>query len=219
VTHEGSDYDVCEADLRRHAVRLFWQSSNGQTYGHLSALPPTLGAAGQRLLFATNGGMFHADYRPVGLYVEGGRQLSPANTRAGPGNFHMKPNGVFYVSGATVGVLETGGYLKAAPKADYATQSGPMLVIAGRLHPRFTRNGDSRKMRNGVGVRDAGVALFAVSQAPVSFGEFARLFRDKLKTPNALFLDGGSVPSLYVPGGSRGGNVLAIGPMIGVYGR
>jgi len=47
----------------------------------------------------------------------------------------------------------------------------------------------------------------------------ARLFRDRLKCDNALFLDGGSVPSLYAPELRRNGNLLPLGPMIAVYER
>ena len=61
--------------------------------------------------------------------------------------------------------------------------------------------------------------VFAISETEVSFGEFARLFRDKLQTPNALFLDGGSVPALYSPALHRNSNLLPLGPMIGVYER
>lgn len=165
-----------------------------------------------------NGGMFHPDYKPVGLYIENGREITRASTRNGPGNFHLKPNGIFYTSGATAGVLETGAYLKAKPQAEFATQSGPMLVINGRLHPRF-KSGESQKLRNGVGVRDANTIVFAISEGEVSFGAFARLFRDGLKCPNALFLDGGSAPALYSPAMQRGGNFLPLGPMIGVFDR
>src|SRR5262245_30884087 len=96
IVHEGSSYAVCEADLRRQAVRLFWKKAGGEPYGYLTALPGSLdGRAGQKLLFAINGGMYHPDYRPVGLYVENGRELARVNTRAGPGNFHLRPNGIF----------------------------------------------------------------------------------------------------------------------------
>ncbi len=220
VTHEGSSYTVCEVDLRRHAVKLFWRKADGEPYGYLAALPSLLGGrAGQKLLFATNAGMYHPDYRPVGLYVENGRELAHANTKAGPGNFHMRPNGVFYVAGETAGILETGSFLKPRRPADFATQSGPMLVINGRLHPRFARSGGSRKFRSGVGMRDENTLAFAISDAEVSFGEFARLFRDRLKCDNALFLDGGSVPSLYAPDLRRTGNLLPLGPMVAVYER
>ena len=219
VTHEGARYTICDVDLRRQTTRLFWKRPDGESYGYLQQLPATDHATGRKLQFAINAGMYHPDYRPVGLYVEGRRELAKASTARGPGNFHMKPNGIFYVSGNTTGVMETGAYLKAKPPADIATQSGPMLVIDGKLHPRFTPQGESRKGRNGVGVRDAQTIVFAISEDDVSFGAFARLFRDTLKCPNALFLDGGSVPTLYIPGGARGGNFLPLGPMLGVYGK
>ncbi len=216
LTVEGAAYTVCEIDLRRHAVRLFWRKPDGEPYGYLADLPSEQRAA--RLVFAMNGGMFDPAYRPVGLYVENGRELVRANTKPGPGNFHMRPNGVFYMAGETAGVLDTGSFLTKRPAVEFATQSGPMLVIDGRLHPLFGRS-HSRKFRSGVGLRDEHMLAFAVSDAEVTFSEFARLFRDRLKCANALFLDGGSVPSLYAPALRRNGNLLRIGPMIAVYER
>jgi uncharacterized protein YigE (DUF2233 family) len=216
LTAEGSAYTVCEVDLRRQAVRLFWRKPDGEPYGHLAAVPSTQRAG--RLLFATNAGMYDPAYRPVGLYVEDGRELVRANTRPGPGNFHMRPNGVFYVAGEAAGVLDTGSFLRERRAVDFATQSGPMLVINGRLHPLFGRSA-SRKFRSGVGVRDAHTLAFVLSDSEVTFSEFARLFRDRLKCDNALFLDGGSVPSLYAPELRRNGNLLPLGPMIAVYER
>jgi uncharacterized protein YigE (DUF2233 family) len=94
-----------------------------------------------------------------------------------------------------------------------------MLVINGRLHPRFIHYSASRKRRSGVGTRDNHTTVFAVSDGEVSFQEFGRLFRDDLKCRNALFLDGGSVPSLYVPSMKTGANFLRIGPIIGAFAR
>jgi uncharacterized protein YigE (DUF2233 family) len=219
TTHEGGRYRVCAVDLRRQAVRLFWKKGDGEPYGYLGSVPRSLGERSGRLLFATNAGMYHPDYTPVGLYIENGRELVRANTKPGPGNFHMKPNGVFYVAGAAAGVLETGAFLRQRPQVDFATQSGPLLVLNGRLHPRFSYRGGSRKHRNGVGVCHASTVIFAISDDEVSFGEFARLFRDRLKCNNALFLDGGTVPSLYLPMLQRGGNLLPLGPIVGVYER
>jgi uncharacterized protein YigE (DUF2233 family) len=216
LTIEGAAYTVCEVDLRHQAVRLFWRKPDGEPYGYLADLPSAQRAGS--LVFAMNAGMYAPDYRPVGLYVENGRELVRANTRPGPGNFHMRPNGVFYIAGETAGVLDTGSFIAKRPPADFATQSGPMLVINGRLHPLFGRSA-SRKFRSGVGLRDEHTLAFAISDSEVTFTEFARLFRDRLKCDNALFLDGGSVPSLYVPELRRTGNFLRLGPMIGVYER
>ena len=82
------------------------ENSDGHPYGYPSALPG-VGTRLARLLFASNGGMYHPDNSPVGLYIEEGRELVRANTRGGPGNFHMRPNGVFYLTGEVAEILET----------------------------------------------------------------------------------------------------------------
>jgi uncharacterized protein YigE (DUF2233 family) len=218
VAYEHSEYTVCEVDLRRQSVKLFWRKPDGHPYEYLSSLPRTLAKHSRHLLFATNGGMYHPDNSPVGLYVEDGRELVRANTNAGPGNFHMRPNGVFYLTGEVAGILETRSFIKRKLQVDFATQSGPMLVIDGEVNTRFVRYGGSKKYRVGVGSRDRSLVVFAVSESEVSFDEFARLFRDKLRCKNALFLDGGSATSFYSPVLGRNGNFLPLGPIIGVYG-
>ena len=129
----------------------------------------------------------------------------------------MKPNGIFYISGGDAAVAETQAFLKQRPQADLATQSGPMLVMNGRLHARFNQGSTSLKLRSGVGVRADGKVIFAISQEAVSFDSFAHLFRDGQSCPNALFLDGGNVSSLYAPTLNRSGNVLPLGPMLAVF--
>jgi uncharacterized protein YigE (DUF2233 family) len=215
LTHENESYIVCEIDLRRHRLDLFWRDRAGQPFGSLASLNRELQASGQRPLFTMNAGMYHAELDPVGLYVEKGRQFVKASTTSGPGNFHLKPNGVFFVSDGKAGVMETGQYLRRNLRPDIATQSGPMLVINNRLHPRFPSEGVSRKVRNGVGVKDADTVVFAISEGGVTFTDFARLFRDRLGTPNALFLDG-SVSSISAPGLDRTG-FRSLGPMIGAF--
>jgi uncharacterized protein YigE (DUF2233 family) len=129
----------------------------------------------------------------------------------------MKPNVVFYISADRAAVAETRLFLKQRPQADLATQSGPMLVINGRLHPRFDRRSTSFKARSGVGVRADGKVIFAISEGEVSFDAFARLFRDGLNCPNALFLDGGSAANLYAPSLNRHGNIVSLGPMLAIF--
>ena len=136
------------------------------------------------------------------------------NLNDGPGNFHMKPNGVFWLGRGTAGVTESGAYLGLGLDPVYATQSGPMLVIDGELHPDFSADGISRKRRNGVGVSDEFVH-FVISDTVVTFHEFASLFRDGLKTPDALFLDG-QVSRLYAPELGRNEPGLDLGPIVGV---
>ena len=133
--------------MSRFSVRLFWQRPDGAPYSYLSALPKT-DAKGGRLVFALNGGMFHPDYKPVGLYIEDGQELVRANTRPGPGNFHLKPNGIFYASEGEAGVLETGAFLKKKPKTLYRDAIGS---DAG--HRRQASSQDREGKRVGQGAR------------------------------------------------------------------
>jgi uncharacterized protein YigE (DUF2233 family) len=211
LLHEDARYTVCTIDLRKYRLKLFWRGPDGEAYGSFDRLK----AVHPELAFAMNGGMYHEDRSPVGLYVEDGREMKRANTANGPGNFHLKPNGVFFVGRDAAGVLETGQYLRRKPKAEIATQSGPMLVIDGRIHPKIAEEGVSRKPRNGVGVRDPHTVVFAISEGLVTFGQFARLFRDALGCRNALFLDGGSASSLYAPSLRRSDGHVPLGPIVG----
>jgi uncharacterized protein YigE (DUF2233 family) len=213
LSSADNNYSVCQFDLRNYAIKLYWKSPAGEPYGGVAALAEALTRSHQPPVFAMNAGMYRPDYSPVGLYIEDGAQLRPANVANGPGNFHLKPNGVFFVRGTEAGILETSAYLHSRVKPDLATQSGPMLVIGGHLHPKFTRTSDSRKIRNGVGVRNANVIVFAISSEPVTFTEFAELFRDVLGCPNALFLDG-SISSLYAPALQRADSWWPAGPIV-----
>jgi uncharacterized protein YigE (DUF2233 family) len=216
ITDDGGAYAVCEYDARQNAIRLFLRDDAGALYGSFSALADALGAKGETLAFAMNAGMYAPDYAPVGLYVEAGRTLHGANTAGGEGNFHMKPNGVFWIDGARAGVTETGRFLKSRMRPAYATQSGPMLVVGGRINPHIHESGVSEKFRNGVCVTGGHVAHFAISNQPVTFHQFATLFRDALHCSDALFLDGGTASALYAPSIGRHDRFHPMGPLIGV---
>ena len=212
---DGARYAVCAFDARRDEIRLYWKDSAGKPYATFAALAQALNARGRALRFAMNGGMFEADLSPVGLYVEDGKREHRADTREGASNFHLKPNGIFWVGDGAAGVAETSRYLANPPPARFATQSGPMLVIDGRIHPKILPTGTSEKIRNGVCVREGTTAIFAISETPVTFYAFALLFRDALRCANALFLDG-SVSSLYAPELGRDDEVSPLGPIVGV---
>lgn len=139
-------------------------------------------------MFAMNAGMHESDLRPVGLLIECGKQLSKVNIGDGVGNFYWKPNGIFFVGKRNVGIRTTHLYLAGPPEVDYATQSGPMLVLNGAIDGQMLASTSSRNIRNAVGVQDEHTAIFAISDDPVSFSEFARLFRDVLRCSDALYL-------------------------------
>lgn len=214
LSYGGNSYSVCRIDLRETRLELFNLDGKGAPLGSFSTLAESLSAEGKELGFAMNAGMFDEGLKPIGLYVENGTQTKKLNRRDGYGNFHVKPNGVFYITGSRVGVAATDAYVKLNEKPDFATQSGPMLVIDGKIHPKFSQTGMSYKMRNGVGVPDAHTAIFVISENAVNFYDFALLFRDGLKCADALFFDG-TVSSLYSPELGRNDGFAALGPMVG----
>jgi uncharacterized protein YigE (DUF2233 family) len=218
VTYESSSYVVCQFNLRHYTLKLFLKDANGGPYGSLKNIPRRDGSVTRKLVFATNGGMYRSDQSPLGLYIENGRELVRANTAVAAGNFYIKPNGIFYVSGDNVAILETGHFLQQRPHSDIATQSGPMLVINGAINPKFLSNSTSLKIRNGVGVQDSHQVVFVISENPVTFGKFAQFFRDALHCSNALYLDG-SISSIYAPSIQRADYLWRLGPIIGVYRR
>lgn len=214
IEHEGRGYTLCSVDPAAADLRLFRLSPDGGVLGSFARLNAMLEAEGKALDFAMNAGMYHPDRTPVGLYVENGAAQSKAVASAGPGNFGMLPNGILCLTDGAAQVIETRAYLAAPPDCRFATQSGPMLVIDGNLHPRFLVDSDSRYIRNGVGVDAAGQVHFVISDRPVTFHEFGRLFRDVLKTPNALYLDG-KVSKLFAAGLNRSDAGLPMGPIVG----
>jgi uncharacterized protein YigE (DUF2233 family) len=206
---EGSRFTVC--DKQRGELRLFAAGPHERPLRSFSEIARHVDAS--KVAFAMNAGMFDEDGRPIGLAQRAGAQIHKLNVRDGGGNFHLKPNGVFMVlCGGAPAIFASDAIpeFRCAPRL--STQSGPMLVIGGRLHPKITPDGSSRFVRNGVGVRD-GAALFVISDDPVSFGKFARLFRDALKTPNALYFDG-SVSSLWDPASGRQDAGAPLGPIV-----
>lgn len=216
-TNVGTNsYVVCAFNTDNSDIRLFHSDQNGDPYLQFDTLAREMDEQGLTLVFAMNGGMYHEDRSPVGYYRDGYGDQATINTNDGPGNFHMKPNGVFWLKEGTAGITESSAYLEAGLEPDYATQSGPMLVVDGDLHPGINPDGVSRKRRNGVGVsQDGAEVYFVISDSAVTFYEFASLFLEELETPNALFLDG-QVSRLYAPGIDRAESGLDLGPIIGV---
>lgn len=201
----GTPYIVCAFNPATDDLRLYWRGQDGRPFRTFDALSRALQSEGRSLVFAMNGGMYERDFSPVGLHIEQGNRMSPLNTKTLTGrpsqipNFYKKPNGVFYWGQGGAGVIESGRFSAQKPPAAYATQSGPMLVVEGKIHPAFIEKSTDFKPRNGVGVAPDGTVYFVMTKRRVSFYQFARAFRDGLGVQNALFLDGGWAPGIYAP--------------------
>jgi uncharacterized protein YigE (DUF2233 family) len=209
---EGQRFTICRDPGAR--LELALEDPRDRPLRSFVALEQMLGERAAELRFAVNGGMFDDEGRPIGLAIAEGREARAISRRTdGGGNFHLQPNGVFLIrSDGRAEIVTTADF---SPAADIrmATQSGPMLVIDGSVNPRFDTDGRSRYVRNGVGIDERGFPVFAISDTPVSFGKFARLFAGSLKCRNALYLDG-AVSSLWDPANGRMDSMVPIGPMI-----
>lgn len=212
---EDPRFTVVTVDTTHEELRLFLADEAGVPFKRFDRLDTWLQAHGQRpLRFATNAGMYHADFRPVGLLVIDGVQRAPLNLDAGVGNFFLKPNGVFLLTDRGPQVVESSRYAAQARGVKLATQSGPLLLVAGQVHPGLGPASTSRRIRNGVGVAGS-KAYFVISEQPVSFHELAVFFRDHLHCRDALYFDG-VVSSLHDAGRGRSDAHAELGPIIAV---
>ena len=222
LTFDGQLYRVVKLDLRHDPLTLHWRDpQSGQPFGSIESLRQWGAAHGQRLLFAANAGIYDQQQAPLGLYVEHGSTRVPLNLMHGnpaSGNFSLLPNGVFAIYPDGHAAVRSSGDFKADGKpARWATQSGPMLLIDGKLNPQFVDDSSSLKWRSGVCVRNGSQVIFAVSEAPVNFHTFARLFRDQLGCRDALYLDG-SISQLYIDGeGYSGAPAFMVKPYAGIF--
>jgi uncharacterized protein YigE (DUF2233 family) len=215
VAFEEVPLTHCTADPAQHRINMANLGADKQPFGSLATFAASVDAG--TVAFAVNGGMYGDDLKPIGYYVENGERMAELNRGDGTGNFYMKPNGVFFGTGGKWQVLGSNTFFNTVgDRPEFGTQSGPLLLVDGKLHPEIQDNGPSRAIRNGVGVDAKGRAHFVMSGAPISFGQLARYFRDEVKVAEALYLDGG-VSSLWDPATGRQGGRMdggRVGPII-----
>lgn len=221
VVFDNVHFRVVTIELAKADLGLHWRDpATGQPFASVHALQAWGAARGKTLLFAANAGIYDAKGEPLGLYVEDGKALRPLNTVHGDpasGNFSLLPNGVFSIDAdGHASVRTTADYAASRTPPKWATQSGPMLVIDGKINPEFIAGSDSTKWRSGVCVRKSDEALFVVSAAPVNFHTFAMLFRDKLGCRDALYLDG-TLSQIYVDGSYYGAPAFMVKPYAGIF--
>ncbi|MCE4557591.1 phosphodiester glycosidase family protein [Pelomonas sp. P8] len=195
-------------------LRLVWLDDRGRPLRRLDRLAAWLEEQGHTLSFGMNAGMFHGDGGPVGLLVIDGREMAPLNLDDGAGNFFLKPNGVFFVDVKGPHVVDAADFPRGQSGVRLATQSGPLLLKGGEMHPALRPSSASRYVRNGVCALGS-QAVFVISERPVTFHEFASFLRDELQCRDALYLDG-SVSSLHSPALGRDDHAHELGPMFAV---
>lgn len=204
-SHQNAPYTIEESriishvvDLNKQQLDLYWKDKNGQHYGSLGNLKTQLTQEKKKLVFAMNGGMYLKDQSPQGLYIEKGVLKKRVNRKKSTyGNFYMQPNGVFYLTKDNKAKVVTTSKFQPNNNIKYATQSGPMLLIEGKIHPKFKKGSSNLHIRNGVGILPNGNLLFAISKQKINFYDFATYFKQN-GCQNALYLDG-FVSKTYLP--------------------
>ena len=212
-------WQIVEADPARCRLKLLLSADGNSPLRDFPRFIETQKAAGYRTVWMMNAGMFQDNGMPVGLCVADGKEVTPLNTAEGKGNFFLKPNGVFALTGSGAVIRETGEWQAAVPaEIRLATQSGPLLVRSGAIHPAIREDSTNRYLRNGAGVRADGRVVFAISTEQVTFYEMATLFRDALHCPDALYLDG-AISAMYAPAAGVHADARSLGPVLGVWVR
>lgn len=182
---------------KKDKIDFYWKNQYGERYGSLQKLKTEIEKTDRKLLFAMNGGMYDTEGKPIGLYIDNGNEIVPVNKKNGHGNFHLKPNGIFAITKSGKAIISATENFVSSNNIKYATQSGPMLLIDGKLHPAFNKGSANVHTRNGVGILPDGKILFAMSKTKINFYDFAQYFKSK-GCNNALYLDG-FVSRTYLP--------------------
>lgn len=212
----GVQYQIFIADLDSHYIDLHLYNSAST----INQVKTELESQNKSCLMITNAGMFTPTYEPEGLYVQNSTTLFKLDSLQPDTNlnFYLQPNGVFFIDTANIPhIVTTRNYFKVAAnsKPRIATQSGPMLVIDGKLHQAFKPNSENKYVRSGVGLLSNGKVVFACTVNGSNFYNFASVFKDVFGCANALFLDG-AISLMYQPGISPQTTGGQFGPIISV---
>ncbi|OYU96207.1 MAG: hypothetical protein CFE21_07295 [Bacteroidetes bacterium B1(2017)] len=186
-----------EVDLKKQDLQLYWKNDAGEIIGSLGNLKTYVESKNRILLFAMNGGMYLRDQRPQGLFIQNFETYTLIDTSSGNGNFYLKPNGVFYITDKNTPIICMSTNFIERETIKFATQSGPMLVIDGQIHPEFKEGSTNVNIRNGVGILPNNKVIFAITKEPINLFDFATYFQS-IGCKNALYLDG-YVSRMYLP--------------------
>jgi uncharacterized protein YigE (DUF2233 family) len=142
-------------------------------------------------LLSINGGFFDHQFNPLGLRINKGIQENPIKRISWWGIFYIKNNKAF---------ISSLNHFHEDQAIDFAIQSGPRLVIKGKIPSLKPGNAD----RSALGITADGKVIILVStNAAMSTHQLARLLKKPpLSCTNAINLDGGSSSQLYAKIGS-----------------
>ena len=222
VFYKGSWYFIFVVNTDSSRILMHHKDSlTKKPYNTIGNVYKALAKNNIKPLMITNAGMYTTSFEPQGLFIENSKELFPVDIgKPNSNNFYLKPNGVFFIDNDNKPFINTtedfiSKYRSKKIKVKFATQSGPMLLIGGKIHPAFQINSNNKKIRSGVGVVNNNKVVFIMSIDDVNFYDFARLFNVLFNCKDALFLDG-AISRMYLYDLApleKGGN---FGPIISV---
>ena len=199
---KGVQYQLYILNDTNSILRIHHKDSSGQKLKTIPNIMALLDNQGRSPEMITNAGMYTPEYNPEGLLIENNKRSFPLNTRDSEIflNFYMHPNGVFYQHAkGSFHVCTTDSFKTMSQDSTFmpklATQSGPMLKINGKIHPKFNWNAKSKKIRSGVGIYN-GLCIFAITRGNSNFYAFASFFTEVFDCKNATYLDG-AISKMY----------------------
>jgi len=186
-----------EVDPKTQNIQFYWKNENGEIFRSIKNLKTNVESKNKKLVFAMNAGMYRNDNSPQGLFIQNHKIITPIDTTSGNGNFYLKPNGVFYINDNNDAFVCSSSQFAQSKSIKFASQSGPMLVVNGEIHPAFKKGSSNVNIRNGVGILKNKKILFAMSKSEINLHDFALYFKNS-GCEDALYLDG-FVSRTYLP--------------------
>lgn len=137
-------------------------------------------------LLSVNGGFFDRDFNPLGLRINNKKLENPLK--------RISWWGIFYVKNNKPQITNV-RHFNNDPNIDFAIQSGPRLLINGKIPALKVGSAD----RSALGItKDGKVIILVTTNAAMSTHDLAQLMKSApLNCTNAINLDGGSSSQLY----------------------
>ncbi len=155
----------------------------------------------QQLVFAMNGAKCDRNLKPLGLLIKG---LTKYKDFVRPDNnvfTSIGQSAVFAIDRNNIAnIIPAKNFKEANDLANYqlAVQSGTMLINKAFLNRDIIKVAE-KQMFNGIGIKQNGDIVLAVTNEKMNLREFA-LFFEEMNCRDAMLLDAGANCQWYAPG-------------------
>jgi uncharacterized protein YigE (DUF2233 family) len=188
----GDSYRVCKIPITSQTIQRFQILENRSFLSHKDFISSKVN---EQFYFIINASISDSFCNPLGYYVKNGKTIQNVNFNDGNGNFYLKPNGALLFTSTDATICES-SKISSHKSIQLGLQSGPLLLEGGLINKQFNPSSKNKNIRCGVGIftnqKNEKFIVFAVSNQPVTFFNFAQFFQSKLKCIDALCLESGN---------------------------